>query len=207
MERLRVAVRASDPVSESGLLSYLSTRSDLVASPLPTFAEPDVAVATADRLTSRVLNRLRHDALITPVPTVLVTGDLSGDDILTVVECQVVSILPPSAVTEDVLVRSVLTAASGGGLMPPHLVGALIGQVRRLQREVLVSQGITVAGILQREVDVLRLVADGCDTKAIANKLGYAERTVTSILQAVIHKLGVRNRPHAVAHALRAGVI
>jgi DNA-binding NarL/FixJ family response regulator len=207
MERLRVAVRASDPVSEAGVMSYLSTRPDLLASSSPSFTKPDVAVVTADRLTSGVLAKLRSDAIMAPAPTVLVTSGLVGDDILAVIECLVVGVLPHAAVTATTLIRSVLTAASGGGLLPPDLVGALIGQIRLLQREVLAPQGINAIGITPREADILRLVADGCDTKTIADKLGYAERTVTSLVQGVIRKLGVRNRPHAVAHAMRAGVI
>jgi DNA-binding NarL/FixJ family response regulator len=207
MERLRVAVRASDPVSAAGVMSYLSTRPDLLASSSPDFIKPDVAVVTSDRLTSSVLAKLRRDALIAPAPTVLVTSELVGDDILAVIECLVVGVLPHAVVTATTLIRSVLTAASGGGLMPPDLVGALIGQIRLLQRDVLAPQGINAAGITPREADILRLVADGCDTNTIADKLGYAERTVTSVVQTVIRKLGVRNRPHAVAHAMRTGII
>lgn len=58
-----------------------------------------------------------------------------------------------------------------------------------------------------REVTALRLLADGCDTREIASHLCYSERTVKSIIGTVTERLGVRNRTHAVAHALRHGLI
>ncbi|WP_383826475.1 response regulator transcription factor [Streptomyces sp. NPDC058486] len=57
------------------------------------------------------------------------------------------------------------------------------------------------------EVDVLRLVAEGYDTADIAAKLSYSERTIKNVLHAVITRLQLRNRSHAVAYAMRQGLI
>jgi DNA-binding CsgD family transcriptional regulator len=54
---------------------------------------------------------------------------------------------------------------------------------------------------------VLRLVADGYDTAEIARKLAYSERTVKNVLHNITARLHLRNRPHAVAYALRQGFI
>lgn len=59
----------------------------------------------------------------------------------------------------------------------------------------------------ERELRALRLLADGCDTREIASHLCYSERTVKGIIGTVTERLGVRNRTHAVAHALRHGLI
>ena len=58
-----------------------------------------------------------------------------------------------------------------------------------------------------RELMALRLLADGCDTREIARHLCYSERTVKYIIGTVTDRLGVRNRTHAVAHAIRHGLI
>ncbi len=58
-----------------------------------------------------------------------------------------------------------------------------------------------------RQLTALRLLADGCDTREIARHLCYSERTVKAIIGAVTDRLGVRNRTHAVAHAVRHGLI
>ena len=91
--------------------------------------------------------------------------------------------------------------------LPPDLLGELLSQVERLQRDVLGPRGLTTSGLAPREVDVLRLMAEGWDTAEIAEKLSYSERTVKNVVYAVMSRLGLRNRPHAVAYALRAGVI
>lgn len=58
-----------------------------------------------------------------------------------------------------------------------------------------------------RQLTALRLLADGLDTREIARHLCYSERTVKSIIGTITDRLGVRNRTHAVAHALRHGLI
>jgi DNA-binding NarL/FixJ family response regulator len=56
-------------------------------------------------------------------------------------------------------------------------------------------------------VEVLRLIADGFDTREIASKLSYSERTVKNVLHGITTRLRLRNRAHAVAYALRNGLI
>jgi DNA-binding NarL/FixJ family response regulator len=59
----------------------------------------------------------------------------------------------------------------------------------------------------ERERDVLRLAADGFDTEEIAVKLAYSKRTVTSVLHDVVTRYQLRNRSHAIAYAIREGLI
>ncbi len=58
-----------------------------------------------------------------------------------------------------------------------------------------------------REVEVLRLGADGATSEEIATALHLTEHTVKSHLKRIQGKLGARNRTHAVAMALRSGLI
>jgi len=67
--------------------------------------------------------------------------------------------------------------------------------------------GANSAKLTTREIEVLRLLADGYDTAEIAEKMCYSERSVKHIIQGVTQRLNLRNRPHAVAYALRAGMI
>jgi DNA-binding CsgD family transcriptional regulator len=91
--------------------------------------------------------------------------------------------------------------------MPPNLVGELLKHIERLQRDVLTPFGLNASGLTPREIDVLRLMADGLDTGEIAGKLCYSERTVKNVIYGVTHRLKLRNRSHAVAYALRSGMI
>ncbi len=53
----------------------------------------------------------------------------------------------------------------------------------------------------------MRLVADGHDTSEIAAQLCYSERTVKNVLHDLNTRLQLKNRSHAVAYAVREGLI
>jgi DNA-binding NarL/FixJ family response regulator len=56
-------------------------------------------------------------------------------------------------------------------------------------------------------VTVLKLLADGHSTSEVARALAYSERTVKTAVQQLTGRLHLRNRTHAVAYALREGLI
>lgn len=63
------------------------------------------------------------------------------------------------------------------------------------------------AGLTPRDVEVLKLLAEGWTTAAIAHQLVYAESTIKKEVHIIVHRLGARNRTHAVALAIRGRVI
>ena len=63
------------------------------------------------------------------------------------------------------------------------------------------------AMLTARELEVLRLVAQGIGNKAIAAELGISRNTVKYHLASVLAKLGVRSRTEAVSLALRTGLV
>jgi DNA-binding NarL/FixJ family response regulator len=207
VEQVRVALQATDPLSHAGLASYLQSRAELTLLRGAQRTDADVLVVAAERLTAEVVAALRRAAAEISAPVVLVTNEITETELLTAVECRVVAILPRPAVTAERLVHSVLAAAGGGGVMPPNLVGELLKHIERLQRDVLTPYGLNASGLTPREIDVLRLMADGLDTNEIAGRLCYSERTVKNVIYGVTHRLKLRNRSHAVAYALRSGMI
>ena len=64
-----------------------------------------------------------------------------------------------------------------------------------------------MSGLTEREIEVLRLVAEGLDTAEIAEKLAYSERTIKNVIHDITSRLCLRNRTHAVAWAVREGLI
>jgi DNA-binding NarL/FixJ family response regulator len=207
MERVRVAVHASDSITRAGLTSYLGSRPEVLVVPGRRVGEAGVLVVAAEAVTAEIMAMLRRVAHESPVRTVLVVDRFAEADLLTAIECRVVAVLPRTAATSERLLGAVLAANSGRGVLPPDLLGALMTQVERLQREVLAVHGLNASGLAPREVDVLRLMADGSDTAQIARTLCYSERTVKNILYTLMSRLNLRNRPHAVAYAMRAGII
>ncbi|MBB5958256.1 DNA-binding NarL/FixJ family response regulator [Saccharothrix tamanrassetensis] len=205
-QRVRIVVQATDQLSKAGLTSFLGSRPEIALVDGEQWADADVAVVAVGRLTEEEAAGLRRQAARTRVPVVLVLDEIGGADVPTAVECRVVAILPRAGATGERLLRSVLSAASGGGVMPPNMVAELLDHVRRLQRQ-LVAPASERGRLTSREVEVLRLMADGLDTAEIATTLCYSERTIKNVFYGITNRLNLRNRPHAVAYALRKGVI
>jgi DNA-binding NarL/FixJ family response regulator len=207
VERVGVYVEAADPLSLAGLTASLESHAEIAVLPANQLAKAQVRVVATDRLTTDGVSKLRRAATEVGTPVVLVINEIGQAELLIAVECRVVAILPRTAATSDRLLHSVLAAASGGGVLPPSLLGELLQHVERLQREVLQPHGLSATGLTPREIDVLRLMADGLDTAEIADKLCYSERTVKNVIYGMTNRLKLRNRSHAVAYALRAGEI
>jgi len=64
---------------------------------------------------------------------------------------------------------------------------------------------VQVEPLTERELDVLRLAAQGLTNKAIAAELGLSDRTVQGHLANIYGKLGVTTRTEAVTQALKLG--
>ena len=62
-------------------------------------------------------------------------------------------------------------------------------------------------GLTTRELEVLRLIRDGHRYKQISDKLGIAETTVSFHIQNLVQKLGANDKTHAVAIAIRRGLL
>ncbi|MCA2214467.1 helix-turn-helix transcriptional regulator [Jidongwangia harbinensis] len=201
---MKIVVHAADALSRAGLSGLLDAvpGTEIVAS----WVDADVAVVAADRLRHDVVSMLRAEAVRAEVPVVLVVPELTDAELLTAIECRVMAVLPRTALTEDRLWHCVRTALAGGGVIPPSLVGGLLKHMGRFQREVLAPHGLNASGLTEREIDVLRLMAEGLETPEIAAKLCYSERTVKNVLYGVTHRLKLKSRSHAVAYAMRAGV-
>jgi DNA-binding NarL/FixJ family response regulator len=207
MRRTCVAVYATDPITAAGVVSYLDRQGDFLVVPVGADARPDVVVCVTQRVTPPVLASVRRATAGRATPIVLVADDPHGGDVLGLVDSKVRAVLHRSAVTSDELAGAVRTAAAGGAVLPPDVLGALLHQVASLREAFLAPQGLTTSGLTMKEADVLRLIAEGWDGAWIADKLGYSERTITNIVHGLMSRLCLRNRWHAVAHAVRTGAI
>ncbi|GAA1643199.1 helix-turn-helix transcriptional regulator [Actinoplanes couchii] len=207
MEQVRVVVEAPDPVSRAGLVTLLEATPEIEVLPAGTAGGANVMLVCGEQVTPEVWTLLRRSAAADGPPVVLVVDGITEGELLTAVEYRVATILPRGAVTAERLGHGVLATAAGGGVMPPAMVGELLKHIERVQREVLTPQGLNPSGLTPREVDVLRLMADGMDTQEIAAELCYSERTVKNVIHGITGRLHLRNRSHAVAYALRAGMI
>lgn len=206
-ERVPVFVYAADPISQVGLASQLRTSAEVYVVGEGEVDAATVAVVMVDEVdeeTARVVRAIQRNGC---PQVVLVVTRLDDGSLLAAVETGACGVLRRGEARPDRLASAVTAAAAGDGSVPPDLLGRLLGQVGRLQRQVLAPRGLTLSGLSEREVEVLRLVADGFDTAEIAAKLSYSERTVKNVIHDITTRLQLRNRSHAVAYAMRQGLI
>ncbi|WP_217146418.1 response regulator transcription factor [Streptomyces sp. AC627_RSS907] len=203
--RVPVTVSAPDPISREGAISQLRRHPEI---DLREETGPGtVALLIEDALDEAALTRLRRIVRSEGARAVLVVGAIRENELLDVVECGVGAIVWRHEATAHRLVQAVLAASRGDGDLPADLLGRLISQVGTLHRGAAGRPGAPSLGLAPREVDVLRLVAEGLDTGEIAGKLSYSERTVKNVMHGLTTRLHLRNRAHAVAYALREGYI
>jgi DNA-binding NarL/FixJ family response regulator len=206
-ERVRVFVYASDPITGAGMAAQLRGRAEVHLVDGVSPDEADVAVVHVDAVDDEALRAVRALQRNGLPRVVLVARALEDREVFLAVEAGVVGLLRRNDASPDRLVALVRSAASGEGTMPPDLLGRLLRQVRDVQTNLLEPRGLNFSGLSDRELDVLRLVADGFDTREIASELAYSERTIKNLIQDVTRRFGLRNRSHAVAYALRRGLI
>ena len=119
----------------------------------------------------------------------------------------VVSILPRREATDSLIARAVVASARGHAVLPSALTRWLVDEARMLQQTMVTTQGLRAGGLTEREVAVLRLLADGHETASIAEILNYSERTIKQVVQNSMRRFGFRNRVQVVAYAMRIGAI
>ncbi|OEV08931.1 helix-turn-helix transcriptional regulator [Streptomyces nanshensis] len=204
---VRALVCAPDPLTHTAVSEPLESSADIEIVTREHRTSVDVAVVVAERMSVEVISLLRRIKETFGASMVLIPGEIDRAELFTAVECNVVAVLPRAAATSDRIEEAVRIAASGGGQLPSNMLGELLRQIERMQREVLSPHGLHISGLTPREIGVLRLMAEGLDTAEIASKLCLSERAVKRVIFGVTRRLNLRNRPHAVAYALRAGVI
>lgn len=194
-------------ISRAGLVSQLRPRPEILLLDETELNEAQVAVLVSDSIDEMTLQTLRSLRSRGVPALVLVVTQVDDAGLVAAVEGGVAGLVRRYDANADRLVSVIRAAAAGDGSVPPDLLGRLLNQVGALQRNVLGPRGLTFSGLAQREIEVLRLVAEGLDTAEIAAKLSYSQRTIKNVLHDVTSRLHLRNRSHAVAYALRNGLI
>jgi DNA-binding NarL/FixJ family response regulator len=102
------------------------------------------------------------------------------------------------------LAEAIRVVAAGDAIVDPAVTRRLLAQFARLP--LAVRPGQPLAGLTEREVDVLRLVARGLSNSEIAAELVVTETTVKTHVHHLLTKLGVRDRVQLVIYAYDAGM-
>ena len=143
-------VHARDPISRAGAVAQLRMRPEIRV--VDSAAEAAVAVMIADTVdesTTRELRAMRKDG---QPRLMLVATAVDDAALVAAAEAGVAGLLRRSDARSEMLVRTIIKVGSGEGEVPPDLLGRLLEQVGRLQRQVLAPRGLTFSGLTPRRL-------------------------------------------------------
>jgi DNA-binding NarL/FixJ family response regulator len=208
--KIMVTVHDDDPLSRAGVVALLRNQSEMIVVEDPGAAEENraasVAVIIVDLLDETTVGQLRKLVVDRKKRVVLVTKELDEEQIQLVVDAGVQNIVWRRHATVDQIAKAVHIASLGKGMVPSDLLPCLLEQMRRTRHDDRANSPVG-AELTEREIAVLRLAAEGSDTKEIAERLSYSERTVKGLLHDLMVRMRLRNRTQAVAFAVREGYI
>ena len=89
----------------------------------------------------------------------------------------------------------------------PERFGSERGEPERGNDAALTTHRLRRPALTARDLQVLGYLAEGWTTAEIARQLVYAESTIKKEVHVIVHRMGARNRTHAVALAVRGSMI
>jgi NarL family two-component system response regulator LiaR len=108
-------------------------------------------------------------------------------------------------VSVDQLIRAIRAVHAGESMLHPAITRKVISHFAQPEQQGRPPMG--TEQITERELEVLKLAAQGLSNRDIARHLGISVRTAQTHLSNVFNKMGVGSRTEAVMHALRQGLI
>ncbi len=104
------------------------------------------------------------------------------------------------------VLEAIHRVAAGEAILPPALAARVLDEFAALTTKHPPGTAAGTEALTEREVEVLRLVAQGLGNKEIAARLSLSENTVKTHVRHILEKLHLRSRAEAAAYAARAGL-
>ena len=209
---IRILVADDHPIVRDGLVAILSTQADFevvgeaadgaeavrqVQTLTPDVMLLDLGMPELDGV--EVLKRLRAESAATRV--IVFTAFDTDERILDAVQAGAQGYLLKGA-PRDELFNAVRVVQAGGSLLQPIVASRLMRRVSEGRAAQDAAELLT-----GRELEVLRLLAQGQQNKEIAAQLVISERTVKFHVSSILGKLGAGNRTEAVRVAAQQGLV
>ena len=100
---------------------------------------------------------------------------------------------------------AILEVAAGATVCTPRVAHLLFSRLAELGRERRRGERLEVLELTSREIEILRLIADGLKNQEIAKRLYLSVHTVKNHVHNILERLGVKSRWSAVTHAREKG--
>ena len=217
---IRIALAAVSAVRRAGLEAMIaktvslklvgSFQSIRAIEPHLSELQPDVVVLdlTATELggdfESNRGNGERYNTPITSLagwPIVVLVDEPSSDWTAYALRSGVKGILPRDSAMDELL-PAIEAAYTGLVLLDPEVTQNLAARIRQSKQTIAAPDDLT-----PREIEVLRMLADGLSNREMASRLSISDHTVKFHVSSILEKLGAATRTEAVTRGIRMGLI
>jgi DNA-binding NarL/FixJ family response regulator len=167
---------------------------------------PDVVVMDLNMPGMGGVEATRHITSIAPLTRVLMLtiSDQDNDVIDAILAGACGYLLKDSSIQE--LMQGIRAASMGESLISPTIAAKVLQRVRASTTQPAIESTIR-AELSDREIEVLKLIANGKDNAMIAAELHISPKTVKNHISNILMKLQIDNRIQAAVYAVRSGIV
>jgi DNA-binding NarL/FixJ family response regulator len=215
LEDLRVVVVDDHDLFRTGLKNLLEEQGVNVVGEAPngqtairlaSDLAPDVIVMDLNMPGLTGVETTRHLAGIAPLTRVVVlTISADDDDVMDAVMAGACGYLLKDSSIQD-LIAGIRAAAAGESLISPQIASKVLQRLRAQSSSEDAAATIR-AELSDREIEVLKLIANGKDNAQIARELFISPKTVKNHISNILMKLQIDNRIQAAVYAVRSGIV
>ena len=167
---------------------------------------PEVVVMDLNMPGLTGVETTRHLAGIAPLTRVVVlTISADDDDVMDAVMAGACGYLLKDSSIQD-LIAGIRAAAAGESLISPQIAAKVLQRLRSQSTSEDAAATIR-AELSDREIEVLKLIANGKDNAQIARELFISPKTVKNHISNILMKLQIDNRIQAAVYAVRSGIV
>jgi DNA-binding NarL/FixJ family response regulator len=167
---------------------------------------PDVVIMDLNMPGMGGVEATRHISTIAPLTRVvmLTISDQDNDVIDAILAGACGYLLKDSSIQE--LIAGINAASRGESLISPTIASKVLQRVRASSTQPEIESTIR-AELSDREIEVLKLIANGKDNAMIAGELHISPKTVKNHISNILMKLQIDNRIQAAVYAVRSGIV
>ncbi len=167
---------------------------------------PDVVVMDLNMPGMGGVDATRHIAGHSPLTRVVMLTISDEDaDVMDAILAGACGYLLKDASIQE-LVSGIRSAARGESLISPHIAAKVLQRLRATSSQTDIADTIR-AELSDREIQVLKLIANGKDNALIAAELHISPKTVKNHISNILMKLQIDNRIQAAVYAVRSGIV
>jgi DNA-binding NarL/FixJ family response regulator len=215
LESLRVLIVDDHDLFRTGLRNLLEEQGVQVSGEAASGSEavrsvremaPDVVVMDLNMPEMGGVEATRHITAVAPLTRVLVLTISDEDaDVMDAILAGACGYLLKDASTEE-LMAGIRAAWRGESLISPGIAAKVLQRVRATSANPEIADTIR-SELSDREIEVLKLIANGKDNAVIAAELHISPKTVKNHISNILMKLQIDNRIQAAVYAVRSGIV